>query len=58
MSKVEILAELRANGQIDIFRRSPSWEKAFDLYKKEKGGHKNMNCGSCYGDVKKWLLLN
>lgn len=56
MDKASILAELRANGQIDVFRRSPSWEKAFNLYKSVNGGHKNMNCGSCFKDVKDWLL--
>jgi hypothetical protein len=56
MGKTEILAELRANGEIDVFRRSPSWQKAFDLYKKEVGGHKSLNCGSCYKDVKEWLM--
>lgn len=55
MGKVEILAELTANGQITIFRRSPSWEKAFDLYNKVHSSRKNPNCGSCFRDVLAWL---
>jgi hypothetical protein len=55
MGKAEILAELTANGQVNIFRSSPSWQKAFELYKKVNGGHKNMHCGSCYREVLQWL---
>ncbi len=55
MSKAEILAELTTNGQISVFRRSPSWEKAFDLYNKQNNTHKNPNCGSCFRDVLAWL---
>ncbi len=55
MSKSEILAELTANGQISVFRRSPSWEKAFELYNKQNNTRRNLNCGSCFRDVLAWL---
>jgi hypothetical protein len=55
MGKAEILAELTANGQVSVFRRSFSWEKAFELYNKENKAHKNMNCGTCFRDVLTWL---
>lgn len=55
MTKQEILSELKTNGQISVFRRSPSWEKAFKLYNDTTKGHKNMNCGSCYREVLSWL---
>ena len=55
MSKSDILDELRANGQISVFRRSPSWEKAFKLYNEIHKTHRNMNCGTCFKDVEKWL---
>jgi len=55
MSKQEILAELTANGQVSVFRRSPSWEKAFELYNKVHGVRKNPSCGSCFREVLAWL---
>lgn len=55
MSKQEILAELTAKGQHTEFKRSPAWEKAFDLYNKVHSSRKNMNCGSCFRDVLAWL---
>ena len=53
--KGQILAELIANGNISVFRRSPSWEKAFKLYNDTNKTHKNMNCGTCFRDVLAWL---
>lgn len=55
MDKQMILAELTTNGNVSVFRRSQSWEKAFELYNKENKSHKNMNCGTCFRDVLTWL---
>lgn len=55
MTKAEILAELKRSGEISLFRRSPTWEKAFELHNKTTGQHKKMSCGSCYRDVIAWL---
>lgn len=55
MDKASILAELTKSGEISVFRRSPTWEKAFKLYNDTMKSHKNMNCGSCFRDVLAWL---
>lgn len=55
MTKAELLQALIASGEINVFRRSPTWEKAFDLHNKTTGKHKSPNCGSCFRDVKVWL---
>lgn len=55
MSKSEVLQELRNNGQIEKFSRTPSWEKAFDLYNAEKKTKLRPSCGSCFREVKAWL---
>ena len=55
MTKAELLQALIASGEDKVFRRSPTWEKAFDLHNKTTGRHKSMNCGTCYKDVLAWL---
>lgn len=55
MDKTTILAELTNSGEISVFRRSPTWEKAFKLYNDTHKTHKNANCGSCFRDVLAWL---
>lgn len=55
MSKAEILADLTKSGEISVFRRSPTWEKAFKLYNDTNKTHKNPSCGSCFRDVLAWL---
>ena len=55
MNKTEILADLTKSGEVSVFRRSPTWEKAFKLYNDTNKGHKNMNCGSCFREVLSWL---
>lgn len=55
MDKTTILAELTNSGEISVFRRSPTWEKAFKLYNDTHKTHKNPNCGSCFRDVLAWL---
>ncbi len=55
MTKAEILAALTASGEINTFRSTPTWIKAFELYNATHGGHKSMSCGSCYREVKAWL---
>lgn len=55
MDKQTILNELTANGQISVFRRSPSWEKAFNLYQQKTGHRKSMDCGTCFRDILSWL---
>lgn len=56
MDKTAILAALTASGEINTFRSTPNWQKAFELYNAtHPGSHKSQNCGSCYRDVKNWL---
>lgn len=55
MDKASTLQELIANGQITVFRRSTSWEKAFDLYNKEHKTSLRPSCGSCFRMVSDWL---
>jgi hypothetical protein len=55
MQKTEILAALTASGEVNTFRRTPMWEKAFELHNKTTGKHKNANCGTCFRDVLAWL---
>lgn len=55
MDKTQILAALTASGEINTFRQTDNWTKAFELYNKAHGGHKSMSCGSCYRDVLNWL---
>lgn len=55
MDKASILNELTKSGEVLIFRRSPTWEKAFKLYNDTNKSHKNMNCGSCFREVLAWL---
>lgn len=55
MDKATILSELTKSGEITIFRRSASWEKAFKLYNEAHNTHKSPSCGSCFREVSKWL---
>lgn len=55
MDKAAILAELRGNGQIDRYSRTPSWEKAFELFNKTNNKKLRPSCGSCFREVKAWL---
>ncbi len=55
MTKAEILAELNSNGQVRQFHRSPSWDKAFNLYNTTKNEKLNLRCGNCYRKVLAWL---
>lgn len=55
MDKASILNELTKSGEISVFRRSNTWEKAFKLYNDTTKSHKNMNCGSCFREVLAWL---
>jgi hypothetical protein len=56
MTKQEILQELTANGNVNRFSRTPSWEKAFDAYNLANPKDKRrLGCGSCYRDVLAWL---
>lgn len=55
MDKSSILAELTANGDINRFSHTQSWQKAFDLYNKVHNERLNAHCGSCYRKVKAWL---
>jgi hypothetical protein len=57
MTKSEILAELKRTGQLDNRRRSPEWEKAFQLYNELHPNNKlNQSCGSCYAKCRSWLM--
>jgi len=57
MDKAAILAELKRTGQIDARRRSPEWQKAFDLHNSTFPHNKlNPSCGSCYAKLRKWLM--
>lgn len=51
MTKEEILQALTASGEINTFRRTANWDKAFEWYNKTTGQHKHQNCGSCYREV-------
>jgi hypothetical protein len=55
MDKAQLLAELTANGNISVLRRSPSWEKAFDVYNKLHGTNLRPSCGTCFRTVLQWL---
>lgn len=55
MDKASILAELTKSGEISVFRRSPTWEKAFELYNKTTGERLSPNCSSCFKKVSAWL---
>jgi hypothetical protein len=55
MDKSSILSELTKSGEVSIFRRSPTWEKAFKLYNDTHKTNKNPSCGSCFREVLAWL---
>jgi hypothetical protein len=56
MTKQEILAELTKSGEILNFRRTPTWEKAFEAYNKANpNDRKNPSCGHCFRAVSAWL---
>lgn len=55
MDKGTILAELKKNGNISVFQRTPTWEKAFDLYNAQNRGKLKPNCSLCFRKVKTWL---
>lgn len=58
MSKQEVYAALVANGSFDTNRRTPEWNRAFDLFNQapeNKGNKVSMSCGSCYSQVRNWL---
>ncbi len=56
MTKQEVLEELKSTGNINSHRRTPTWEKAFDLYNAAHPNNKRkIGCGTCFNDVKKWL---
>lgn len=56
MDKKTILNELTQNGNITSLRRSPTWEKAFDLHNSQNPNNKlKLGCGSCFRQVLAWL---
>ena len=55
MSKAEILSALTASGEVSVFRRTLTWEKAFELYNTANKTSKRPSCGSCFRDVLSWL---
>lgn len=55
MDKQTILNELTQNGNIHSLRRSPTWEKAFDLYNSQNTSKLKMGCGPCFRQVLAWL---
>lgn len=55
MDKASILNALTDSGEVNTFRRSANWEKAFKLYNDTNKSHKHMNCGTCFRDVLAWL---
>lgn len=55
MDKASILSELTKSGEISVFRRSTTWEKAFKLYNDTNKSSKSPSCGSCFRDVLAWL---
>lgn len=58
MSKQEIYAALIADHSLETNRRSPTWERAFDLFNQapeNKGNRVSMSCGSCFSQVRNWL---
>lgn len=55
MSKTELLAELTANGNVGTFRRTPSWEKAFNFYNLTNHPKLQPNCTTCFRKVLGWL---
>lgn len=55
MTKQDLLTELTSKGEIGRNGRTPSWEKAFDLYNKTFKENMNPRCGGCFNKVRKWL---
>lgn len=55
MTKAEALAALNASGEIGRFSRTPTWEKAFELYNQATGQNLQPSCGSCFRTVTAWL---
>lgn len=57
MDKKTILNELTTTGQITVFRRTPLWETAFNLYNTGHTPKLRPSCGSCFRTVLDWLKL-
>lgn len=56
MSKQEVLDELKRTGDIDRRRKTPVWEKAFNLYNQAFPLAKlRPSCGGCFNRVLSWL---
>ncbi len=55
MDKASILNALNSTGEVNTFRRTNLWEKAFDAYNSIHGASLRPSCGSCFRTVLAWL---
>lgn len=57
MTKTEIREQLQAKGLINTNgSRDPLWVAAFQACNEGRAQKLKMGCGSCYNEVRKWLL--
>ncbi len=56
MDKASVYAQLVATTEINTFRHTQLWDRAFKLYNEaHPKDQKQPTCGSCYKYVKAWL---
>ena len=57
MTRTELRDTMRTSGELERWQKSPNWELAFELYKREtKDLEVSLGCSNCYGKVKAWLI--
>lgn len=56
MTREELRDIMLVSGELERFKRTPNWEKAFEMYILDTGDKQvSPQCGTCFKKVKNWL---
>ncbi len=56
MTREELKTIMLQSGELERFKKTPNWEKAFEMYKGETKDYEvSVGCSGCFKKVKNWL---